>query len=303
LFQNSKKALKSNSSSLLNSDKCNKTINDNIQIQKQIITRKKTVISNINNNANSKKEEKNNIEIVEAVESNSDVKVTEEVKAKENLFFSSQKSIIPQVLSRKKTLLEKPVKERRFLIFRFQKVIRSALTELYENNITINEYFNNNPFPKSHFSTSKSREFFDEVKLGNDKRVLELLALDRFLVYEYDHFKQTGYHWAAKRGLKSTLEILVSHGIHLNFFHLNKRTPLYLAAKNNHFEVCKYLLERGANPFLKSSNDKKPIDVCTDENIKRVLKVNMDNINIINKWFEVIDYHRQSKRTTQKKLI
>jgi ankyrin repeat protein len=95
--------------------------------------------------------------------------------------------------------------------------------------------------------------------------------------------------------LKSTLELLISYGNHINLYDLNKRTPLFLAAKNNHFEVCKYLLDRGANPFLKSSNGKKAIDICTDDGIKRILKVNMDNISAVNKWIEVTNYHKNVK--------
>ena len=125
--------------------------------------------------------------------------------------------------------------------------------------------------------------------------------LDRFLLFEFDHFMQTGYHWAAKRGLKSTLELLVYYGNHINFYDLNKRTPLFLAAKNNQAEVCKYLLEKGANPFLKSSSNKKPIDVCTDESIKRILKVFMDNMNIMNKWTDVMNYHSTVKEMDNKK--
>ena len=33
---------------------------------------------------------------------------------------------------------------------------------------------------------------------------------------------------------------------------LSKQTPLYIAIKNGNYEVVKYLLERGASPFLTS---------------------------------------------------
>jgi len=229
-----------------------------------------------------------------------DSKMTEENKIDEKddkiQQIEKKETIMPISMALKKlNLVDKPHKERKFFALKLQKILRTALIDLYENNIPIDQWFNNNPFPKTHFSKAKSKEFIDEVKLGNDKRIKELLALDKYLVFEYDHFGQTGYHWAAKRGLKSTLEILVNHGKHLNLLDLNKRTPLYLAAKNNHFDVCKYLLEKGANPFKKSNNDKKPIDVCIEENIKRVLKVNMDNVNITNKWFDVLKFHKDVK--------
>ena len=149
----------------------------------------------------------------------------------------------------------------------------------------------------------ESKEFFDEVKLGNDQRIRELLTLDKFLIFEYDHFRQTGYHWAAKRGLKSTLELLISYGNHINLLDLNRRTPLFLASSNNHFEIIKFLLEKGANPFLSSSNNKKAIDVCTDESIKRFLKVIMDNHNQCIKIIKVINFHKNLNSLEVKKTL
>lgn len=151
------------------------------------------------------------------------------------------------------------------------------------------------------FLITESKEFFNEVKLGNDKRVKELLMLDRFLIFEYDHFRQTGYHWAAKRGLKSTLELLISYGNHINLLDINRRTPLFLASKNNHIEIVKFLLEKGSNPNIINSYNKKAIDVCTDENIKRILKVNMDSTGIVIKLVDVLNFHKNGKVELNKK--
>jgi len=293
-----KSALRTNSSTLLNYEKCAKKIDDNIIVRQHLSSPDKD-----NNRATTRT--KRDVKSVEIAEPEKD-KLTEESKITEENKNDEKDDKIQQIekketvmpismVFKKLSLTDKPHKERKFFALKLQKILRTALIDLYENNIPIDQWFHNNPFPKTHFSKSKSKEFIDEVKLGNDKRIKELLALDKYLVFEYDHFKQTGFHWAAKRGLKSTLEILVHHGKHLNLLDLNKRTPLYLASKNNHFDVVKFLLEKGANPFLKSNNDKKPIDVCTEENIKRVLKVNMDNINITNKWFDVLKFHKDVK--------
>ena len=61
-----------------------------------------------------------------------------------------------KMMIRKETLKGKPIKERMNYIYRIQKILRSALTDLYENNIPIDQYFNNNPFPKSQFSKSSN---------------------------------------------------------------------------------------------------------------------------------------------------
>jgi len=200
-----------------------------------------------------------------------------------------------QPIVKRITILDKPYKERVAIFYKTQKILRSAMSELYENNISIEQFFKNNPFPKTEFSKSKSKAFLDAVKLGEDDEIREFLSLDRFLVFEYDHLKQTCYHWAAKRGLLSTMKILVSYGNHLNLCDLNKRTPLYLAAKNNHEDVCKFLLDLKANPFNKSTSGKKPIDVTTHDGIKRKLKVEMDNWNIVDKWQKIMKFHKDSR--------
>jgi hypothetical protein len=298
---------KPDSSGMLNYERFDRLIEDNIvyshhasqgKIAKVGVGRKKTDFL-----LKEKEEMSLNMTTEKSVEEKEEKKeeVKQEVKEEQNL--AKEKSIVQNdPFHRKETIVERSLPERKQFLSRLKKVLSSSLTYLYENNISIYLYFTIHPFPKTPFSKAsksvfkaESRDFFEEVKLGNDKKVMELLLLDKYLLFEFDYFLQTGYHWAAKRGLKSTLELLTSFGNHINLYDLNKRTPLFLAAKNNHLDVCKYLLEKGANPFLKSSGNKRAIDVCSDETIKRVLKVNMDNINIVNKWADTVKFHRTLK--------
>ena len=74
------------------------------------------------------------------------------------------------------------------------------------------------------------------------------------------------------------LEILIHKGVHINLYDYNKRTPLFLAALNNHREICLVLLTYGANPFLEDKEGKKPVDVTTDGTVKQLLIKTMEVI-------------------------
>jgi hypothetical protein len=72
------------------------------------------------------------------------------------------------------------------------------------------------------------------------------------------------------------MKILTKYGNCINQTDNNNRTPLWHGAKNNHFQVCQILLEETANPFLESKDDKKPIEVCSDTNLRRLINDYME---------------------------
>lgn len=74
------------------------------------------------------------------------------------------------------------------------------------------------------------------------------------------------------------LRFLVNSGGHINQYDDNLRTPLWHAAKNNHYKACDILLSKIANPFIESKDGKKPFDVTTDNNIKKLLNEYMEVI-------------------------
>ncbi len=121
-------------------------------------------------------------------------------------------------------------------------------------------------------------EFFEAVKFNKIQVVEDILKISKDYLFDYDYFHQTGYHWAAKRGFKDLLEVLIRKGVHVNLFDFNNRTPLFLAALNNHREICLILLSCGANPFLEDKEGKKPVEVTTDGSVKQLLMKTMEVI-------------------------
>jgi ankyrin repeat protein len=159
-----------------------------------------------------------------------------------------------------------------------------VLSFLYYNNIPYKAVTENSMiFQKVSFSLEGiikynpgSQLFFQAVKFGEFKKVQEMLEVDKNYLFQYDYFYQTGYHWAAKRGLKNILELLIFFGNHINLLDMINRTPLHLAALNNNVEIVEVLINFKANPFLKSKDGKRAIDLATDPRIKLLLSQHED---------------------------
>jgi ankyrin repeat protein len=99
-------------------------------------------------------------------------------------------------------------------------------------------------------------------------------ALDKSTkyLYQYDYFKQTAFHWAAKLGYDKMLEKFLKLSKRCNIYDKNLRTPLYLAAMNNHKKCVLLLLDNGGNPFICDKNGRKPENVTTDTDIRILLQ-------------------------------
>ena len=160
-------------------------------------------------------------------------------------------------------------KQSRYSIFKH-------ITEYLESNgITINEIIENNPFQAKPYLLKESEEFIKAVKFSEYEKVQNMLKKDNKLLFSIDYFGQTPYHWAAKLGDIKMMEILISFGKHHNQKDFKGRTPIYLASVNNNKEMCKYLLDNYANPFIKDKENKSPADVAVNIDLKYFLKEHM----------------------------
>ena len=72
------------------------------------------------------------------------------------------------------------------------------------------------------------------------------------------------------------LRILTKNGSYHSQTDNNFRTPLWHAAKNNHYQACQILLEESANPFIESKCGKKPIDLSQDILLRKLINENME---------------------------
>lgn len=150
-------------------------------------------------------------------------------------------------------------------------LFKTILNYLESNNITLYELLQNNPFQNKPYELSNSYDFLLAIKFKNYNYVTEALQFSKRYLFSFDYFGQTGYHWAAKLGDLKMLKLLLEFGLHHNQKDFKGRTPLYLAALNNHKEICNYLLNNNGNIFLKDKIGLSPADVAGSKELKYYL--------------------------------
>lgn len=75
------------------------------------------------------------------------------------------------------------------------------------------------------------------------------------------------------------------------------KTPLHVAASINHVECARSLLEAGANPNIKDSEGKLPVDLATSEECKELLDAARNWVSLSIKW-DSWAANRKSKKKT-----
>ena len=150
-------------------------------------------------------------------------------------------------------------------------LFKTILNYLESNNITLYELLNNNPFQSKPYELINSYDFLVAVKFKNYTYVNEALSKTKRYLFSFDYFGQTAYHWAAKLDDIQMLELLMDYGLYHNQKDFKGRTPLYLAAVNNHKDVCNFLLNNNGNIFLKDKKGLSPADVAGSKELKYYL--------------------------------
>ena len=159
---------------------------------------------------------------------------------------------------------ENTKKKRRF------EILKNNLIFLRDNDITPSEYLNKNPLNFKPFQFKESIDFFDCIKYDKFDE-MESKLRNKDLLFCYDYFHQTPFHWAAKRDKIRAVRIMLMYGHCINLLDSNKMTPLAIAAQNNSYDMVQLLCENGANPFIKNIDGKKLSELCTDFKTKSYL--------------------------------
>ena len=87
----------------------------------------------------------------------------------------------------------------------------------------------------------------------------------------------TPLHIACYKCNESIVKILLLYlrDIEINTVNKNNETAIHIACKKNSMKIVSMLIASNANLFLKDKNDKKPIELTTDNNIKKLLVKSM----------------------------
>lgn len=151
------------------------------------------------------------------------------------------------------------------------KILKECLLILKYNGITIKDFMKHNPFHSKPFQLNNSFEFIEAVKYEKTKEMDTFLKANSNLLYSFDYYRQTGYHWAAKKNLLKAAQLMIKYGNCVNQIDINHMTPLAISAKNNNLEMCQLLCENGANPFIPDKEGKIPVDLVDDIKLKTYL--------------------------------
>ena len=152
----------------------------------------------------------------------------------------------------------------------------NSIKYLKANQLTVDDIMHKKVLPEIPFQMTRTDEFFDAVKFNNIDIVKQALRIDIRYLDQYDHYHQTPFHWAAKFGYEDILEYMLGFSKRCNIYDNKMRTPLYFAALNNHFKCVKTLIDHGGDVNLADKDGRTPYDVAESEEIKLLLKNEMD---------------------------
>ena len=80
------------------------------------------------------------------------------------------------------------------------------------------------------------------------------------IMYQGDNLLCKPLHWACLYGQLESIKILYDYGVDLNDQNFYQKTPLFFANENGYSNCVEYLVERGANVYVKDINHRLPLN-------------------------------------------
>jgi tetratricopeptide (TPR) repeat protein len=122
---------------------------------------------------------------------------------------------------------------------------------------------------------SKDNELLEAAKAGDLSRVKKLLTTGADIRCTDPEFGATPLHWAAYKGHRRIVSLLLKRGADVNAKNNDGRTPLMFAAGFGHRQVAKLLVQYKADPTVKDKDGNTALDWAKTKNhgsIVRLLK-------------------------------
>lgn len=105
-------------------------------------------------------------------------------------------------------------------------------------------------------------------------QVCDALLANKAFINSKSRVGRTSLHLAAMNGFAHLVKFLIKdHNAVIDILTLKKQTPLHLAAGAGQLEVCKLLLELGANIDATDDQGQKPIHAASQNNFSEVAKL------------------------------
>jgi ankyrin repeat protein len=94
----------------------------------------------------------------------------------------------------------------------FRKALRKALDDLKRINLTPMQFRVLKVISKRPYEKSYSQELIQAIKAGDIDTSRTYIYLDRFLLYDFDHFLMTPLHLAVKYGYIELVDFFIDNG-------------------------------------------------------------------------------------------
>ena len=116
-------------------------------------------------------------------------------------------------------------------------------------------------------------EIHDAAKNGDLQKVKALLKDNPELVFSKDNNSRTPLYYAAAKGHKDVVELLLANKVEVNPKSIDGSTPLHEAAMAGHRDVVELLLANKAEVNTKNGNGMTPLDYAETRGRKDVLEL------------------------------
>ena len=181
---------------------------------------------------------------------------------------------------------------------KLEQIINQAIEFIILDKVVqFNEYIFINDFIQENMSVLTNKEngwnaLHYSCFYGREKMTQNLIKLynpSKELINGITKEGYTPLHLACIKGHINIIKILLFlKDIDVNIKSEIEGTPLHIACEKNNMQIVSILVSYKADLYIKNSKNKLPIELTTDENIKKILQKSMqfykdDDINIIQK--------------------
>ena len=209
----------------------------------------------------------NKYEIKEKSDKNDD-----ELFINENIISGTQ--LLKEINNEEKTqnyILNKTNKKA--LLYKFKKSMILLHLKIDAMTVYLGEILTNYKKPKNCYGFQASHDLFFAIKTKNYKLTNIILDKYKYIVLDYDYFKMTALHWAAKYNFYQIISKIVEYGSLVDNQNYIGDTPLLVAVKHKFMESTIFLLLNLASPFIKDNKGLSCLDHCkNDFKMKNIFK-------------------------------
>ena len=179
------------------------------------------------------------------------------------------------------------------LFNKFKTALIFLSSKLNNISIFISEVIEKYQKPRHSYCFPNSHDLFFAIKSKNIKLVDKLLDAGKYLVLDFDYFKMTALHLAAKYNFYQIIPKLFEFGSHMNDKNYIGDTPLLISIKHKFMMSTIFLLLYMASPFTKDKEGFNALYYAKyDFKLNNILKkiISLHYISILGKTKNKIEF-------------